>query len=90
MPVPLPEENLATLRVSADPWALNGPRGLVKRPQIMKSIMMACKPAPCIRLIFLMWIFWTVPLSLANADYLILVPHKARAQTNTLIQSYGQ
>ena len=38
----VPEGNLATLRVSADPWALNGPRGLVKQPQIMKSIMMAC------------------------------------------------
>ena len=37
-----PEGNLSTLRVSADPWALNGPRGLVKRPQIPKSIMMAC------------------------------------------------
>ena len=23
-------------------WAVNGPRGLVKRPQMLKSIMMAC------------------------------------------------
>ena len=39
---PLKNPNLATLRVSADPWALNGPRGLFKCPQIMKSIMMTC------------------------------------------------
>ena len=37
-----PEGNLATLRVSADPWAVKGPRGLVKRPQMPKSIMMTC------------------------------------------------
>ena len=30
------------LRVSAGPWALSGPQGLVKRPQMPKSIMMAC------------------------------------------------
>ena len=41
-----PEGNLATWRVSADPWALNGPRGLVKYPQIMKSTMMACMRYP--------------------------------------------
>ena len=28
--------------VSADPWAVNGPRGLVKRPQMLKSMMLAC------------------------------------------------
>ena len=38
----VPEGEGATLRVSADPWALNGPRGLVKRPQMMKSITMPC------------------------------------------------
>ena len=26
-----------SLRVSADPWALEGPFGLVKRPQTMKN-----------------------------------------------------
>ena len=29
-----------------DPWALKGPRGLVKRPQMLKSIMMACMRDP--------------------------------------------
>ena len=28
-------------QVSADPWALKAPRGLVKRPQIMKSAIFA-------------------------------------------------
>ena len=45
-----PEGNLATLRVSADPWALNGPWGLVKRLQMMKSIMITCM---CDTLIYL-------------------------------------
>ena len=34
-----------SLRVSADPWALKGHRGLVKRPQNMKSITFACTRA---------------------------------------------
>ena len=34
--------NLETLRVSADPLALKGPKILVKRPRIMKSIMFPC------------------------------------------------
>ena len=34
--------NLETLRMSADPWALKGPKMLVKRPRIMKSIIFPC------------------------------------------------
>ena len=71
--------DLATLRVSADPWALNGPRGLVKRPQMMKSIMMTCMRWPCRHLIFPIWIFWMVPLQPTEAEQHILVPQKPRA-----------
>ena len=34
--------NLATLLISANPWALKGPRSVVKCFQIMKSNMVAC------------------------------------------------
>ena len=44
--VGLPARRASTLRVSADPLALNGPRGLVKCPQMLKSTMIACTRDP--------------------------------------------